>query len=397
MIRGRRGRGTTRDGWIAEPELRRVDRAASFLRPALKEGGDGNVQHMKITIIGGTGNVGMGLLHELAAEDPDHEVVVVSRREPGSPLPGGASWRRGDVVTDDLVPLVAGSDVVVHLAWAIQPSHDLRHMRRVNVDGSHRVFDAVEQAGVPALVYASSIGSYSPGPKEPRVDEGWATEGIRSNFYSRHKVETERALDAFEQRNPHVRVVRLRTALIFQRGAGSEIRRLFLGPFVPTWLLAPGRLPVVPTLAGLRLQCVHSRDAGQAYRLAITNASASGAYNVATEPVLDNELLRGVLGGRPVGAPAAMAKLVAAAAWRLHLQPTPASWVDLATKTPLMDTTRIRRELGWTPRFDAAATLRDMVDGLRLSSGYDTPPLDPDTGGPARSHEVATGVGVVRD
>lgn len=352
---------------------------------------------MKITIIGGTGNVGMGLLHELAAEDPDHEVVVVSRREPGSPLPAGASWRRGDITTDDLVPLVAGSDVVVHLAWAIQPSHDLRHMRRVNVDGSRRVFDAVEQAGVPALVYASSIGSYSPGPKEPRVDESWPTDGVPSNFYSRHKAETERVLDELEQRSPHVRVVRLRTALIFQRGAGSEIRRLFLGPFVPTRLIGPGCLPVIPTLAGLRTQCLHSRDAGQAYRLAITDPSASGAYNVAAEPVLDNELLRGVLGGRPVGAPAPVAKFLAAAAWRLHLQPTPASWVDVARQTPLMDTARIRRELGWMPRFDAATTLRDMVDGIRLSSGYDTPPLDPRTGGPARSHEVATGVGVVRD
>lgn len=352
---------------------------------------------MKITIIGGTGNVGMGLLHELAAEDPGHEVVVVSRRQPGSPLPGGASWRQGDVTTDDLVPLVAGADVVVHLAWAIQPSHDVRHMWQVNVDGSRRVFDAVAMAGVPALVYASSIGSYSPGPKEPRVDESWPTEGIASNFYSRHKAETERDLDEFEERNPDVRVVRLRTALIFQRGAGSEIRRLFMGPLVPTRLIGPGRLPVIPTLAGLCTQCVHSRDAGQAYRLAITNPSARGAYNVAAEPALDNELLRAVLGGRPVGAPATIAKLVAAAAWRLHLQPTPASWVDVALQTPLMDTTRIRSELGWTPRFDAATTLRDMVDGLRLSSGYDTPPLDPGTSGPARSHEIATGVGVERD
>jgi nucleoside-diphosphate-sugar epimerase len=61
-----------------------------------------------------------------------------------------------NIETDDLVPLLRGADCVVHLAWRIQPSHDVEALRRTNLDGSERVFRAVSAAGVPNLVYASS-------------------------------------------------------------------------------------------------------------------------------------------------------------------------------------------------------------------------------------------------
>ena len=76
--------------------------------------------------------------------------------------------------------------------------------------GSPRVFEAAAAAGAGALVHASSVGAYSPGPKDRRVDESWPTEGIPSSFYSRHKAACERALDELESRDPQLRVARLR-------------------------------------------------------------------------------------------------------------------------------------------------------------------------------------------
>jgi nucleoside-diphosphate-sugar epimerase len=52
-------------------------------------------------------------------------------------------------------------------------------VRRVNVDGSARVFRAVADAGVRSLVYASSVGAYSRGPKDRLVDESWPTDVLR--------------------------------------------------------------------------------------------------------------------------------------------------------------------------------------------------------------------------
>ena len=81
---------------------------------------------------------------------------------------------------------------------------------------------AVAAADVPALVVASSIGVYSPGPKE-RVDESWPREGIQTSWYSRHKAELERRLDRFESEQA-TRVVRLRPALIMKRGSAESVR-----------------------------------------------------------------------------------------------------------------------------------------------------------------------------
>ena len=102
------------------------------------------------------------------------------------------------------------------------------------------MFDATASAQVPALVYASSVGAYSAGPKDRAVDECWPTDGVTTSFYSRHKAEVERMLDEFEARAPTLRVVRLRPGLIFKREAASEIRRYFAGPLLPSPLV-PGR------------------------------------------------------------------------------------------------------------------------------------------------------------
>jgi nucleoside-diphosphate-sugar epimerase len=265
-------------------------------------------------------------------------------------------------------------------------------LRATNVDGSRRVFEAAARAGVGALVYASSVGTYSPGPKDRRVDESWPAEGIESSFYSRHKAEVERFLDSFERENPSVRVVRLRPGLIFKREAATGIRRLFAGPFLPGALVRPGLIPIVPRIPRLRFQAVHSLDVGEAYRLAVVR-EVRGAFNVAAEPVLDADELARLLGARTVPVPARLVRGAALATWKLRLQPSPPGWVDMALAVPLMDTTRAHAELGWQPRRTSGEALLELLDGMRDGAGLETPPLSPRTTGPARSRELATGVG----
>jgi UDP-glucose 4-epimerase len=79
--------------------------------------------------------------------------------------------------------------------------------------------------------------------------------------------------------------------------------------------------------------------------------------------------------------------------WKLRLQPSPKGWLDMALAVPLMDWSRAQRELGWTPRITAGDALLDLLRGFREGAGLGTPPLDPATGGPARTGELATGIG----
>jgi UDP-glucose 4-epimerase len=275
---------------------------------------------MRVVVIGATGNVGTSLLSALADEPAVDSVVGVARRLPSSERPK-TEWQQADVATSDLVPLLRGADAVVHLAWQIQPSRDLNRLWRVNVDGSTRVFRAVADAGVPALVYASSVGVYSPGPKDRLVDESWPAHGVAGSFYSRHKAEVERRLDRFEGEHPRIRVVRMRPGLIFKQEAAESVRRLFAGPLFPPFLAGPG-LVVVPEHPRFRFQAVHSLDVADAYRLAVVD-DVSGAFNAAADPVLDGPEIARAAGARTIRVRPGVLRAAAALAWRARLSPTP--------------------------------------------------------------------------
>jgi nucleoside-diphosphate-sugar epimerase len=347
---------------------------------------------MRIVVTGATGNVGTSVVEALAADPRVDRIVGIARRMP-TWRPPRTHWISADVERHDLVPHFRGADAVIHLAWLIQPSRDDAELARVNVGGSRRVFEAAAEAGVGALVHASSVGVYSPGPKDRAVDESWPREGIQSLFYSRHKAEAERILDGVEAAHPQLRVVRLRPGLIFKREAGPEIRRLFAGPLLPTRLLRPGLLPLLPLPPRLVVQCVHGADVGEAYRLAALSPDARGAYNVAADPVLDQDALARVLKTRHVPVPARPVRVLADLAFRAHLQPAPPGWLDMGLAVPTMDIRRAREELGWTPRHTSAEALLELLAGMRDPTGAPTPPLLPHAGGRLRLGEFRTGVG----
>ncbi len=329
---------------------------------------------MRVVVLGATGNVGTSVLSALAEREEVEEIVGVARRTPQHVF-AKTRFVAADVTTADLVSAMRGADAVVHLAWLIQPSRDQRQVQLVNKLGSQRVMRAVAEAGVPALIYASSVGAYSPaGDDDRRVTEGWPTRGIRTSFYSRHKAWVERALDHLEAEQPQLRVVRMRPALSFKAAAASEIWRLFIG-VVPPLLVRRSLMPVVPDMPGLRFQVVHSHDVGDAFARAVISREARGAFNLASEPVLDAPALAKLFRARLLPTSPELARAAVAAAYRAHLAPVEEGWLDLLLHAPLMDSSRARRELGWAPAHEARETLTELIDGIGSRRELDTPPL----------------------
>jgi UDP-glucose 4-epimerase len=346
---------------------------------------------MRVVVTGASGNVGTSVLEALGAEPRVKEIVGIARRVPAVEMPK-VEWVGADVARDPLATIFEGADAVVHLAWAIQPSRDEAMTERINVLGSRYVFDAADEAGVSALVYASSVGAYSPGPKRRQVDESWPVDGIKTSFYSRHKAAVEEQLDQLEKRAPDMRVVRLRPGLIFKTEAASEIRRLFAGPFLPGFLVQKRLVPLIPRVPRLRFQAVHSRDVGEAYRQAVVR-DVHGAFNIAAEPEIGVEELCEFFGARSFPLPAGALRGAAQLSWKLRLQPSSPGWIDLALGVPMMNTARAREELGWEPSVSSLDALEDLLNGMRHAEGAPTPPLEPTAGGPMRARELATGVG----
>jgi UDP-glucose 4-epimerase len=329
---------------------------------------------MRVVVFGATGNVGTALVRALLGDDDVTSIVGVARR---LPRPRALSddprltWERRDIATDTL-DVVEGADAVVDLAWQIQPSRDEAAMRRTNVIGTSRVARAVADHGVPALVYASSVGTYAAHPKSPRVDESWSAAGIESSTYSRHKAEVELMLDSFEADHSTLRVVRMRTSLVFQRSAASEIHRLFLGRLLP-WRL-PRPLRLVPRFDALQFQATHSDDIADAY-VRVIKAPVRGAFNVAAEPVLDPTTIARAVGGRTVPLPALALRFAASATYAARLQPSEPGWLDMATSGPLMDCRRMADDTGWTPNRSSVDALTELLTGIGDGAGGPTVPL----------------------
>ena len=346
---------------------------------------------MRVVVIGATGNVGTSVLESLEAEPRVQEIVAVARRAPDRAF-ARTTFAAADIAASDLVPLLRGADAIVHLAWLIQPGRTESITHRVNVAGSERVFRAAVEAKVPTLVYASSVGAYSPGPKDRLVDESWPTEGVRSSFYSRHKVAVERLLDQLEREQPELRIVRMRPGLIFKAQAATEIRRLFAGPFLPRALLRPGLIPFVPDTPRLRFQAVHSLDVGDAYRRAVLS-DARGAFNLTADPPIGPGELAQILRARRLKVPGRVLRAAAALTFSLRLQPSEPGWVDMAFAVPLLDSSRARDELEWQPQRTATEAIAELIEAMRLGTDDRTPPLAEATSGPARIRELLTGVG----
>ncbi|MCX2951136.1 NAD-dependent epimerase/dehydratase family protein [Lentzea sp. NEAU-D7] len=317
----------------------------------------------RIVVTGASGNVGTALLRRLA-EEPDVEVHGISRRPPADAPPyRGVLWTPVEIgragAEEVLRTAFAKADAVVHLAWLIQPSRDERALYRTNVAGSAQVFSAAVKADVPHLVHMSSVGAYSPGSKDRRVDESWPVDGVRTSFYSRHKAAVEHMLNKFES---DLLISRPRPGLILQSDAGSEIRDYFLGSLVPRAVFRH-RIPVLPIPRDLVLQFVHADDVADAVAR-ILKQRLHGGINLVADPVITPRAMAEVLGSRHVTVPPKLMRSLANVSWRLHLQPTPPGWVDLALKSPLLDASRARTELGWKPEFDAQEALKAIVVGL---------------------------------
>ncbi|MFE2077850.1 SDR family oxidoreductase [Streptomyces misionensis] len=336
----------------------------------------------RVVVTGATGNVGTSVVRLLSQDPGIKSVRGIARRVPGW-SPARTEWSAVDLASDraNLAERFEGADAVIHLAWAFQPTHDPATTWRTNVLGGIRVLEGVAAARVPVLVHASSVGAYSPGPKDRAVDESWPTHGWPDAAYCREKAYLERTLDVFERDHPEVRVVRMRPAFLFKWESASEQRRIFGGRFLPGRLARPDLLPFLPDIPGLRVQALHTDDAAEAYRLAVHSPTARGAYNLAAEPPLDAAVLGELLGARPMRLPRTAARSAIATAWGLRLLPASPHLFDAVLRLPLMDCTRAREELGWRPRWTATEVLEEFLDGLRQGGGMDTAPMHSGTMG----------------
>jgi nucleoside-diphosphate-sugar epimerase len=320
---------------------------------------------LTVAVTGPTGEVGLPLLAELERSEEVAEVRGMARR-PFDPAAEGwekVAYGQGDILDRDaLAGLFADADVAVHLAFAIFGSQE--DTRRINLEGSRKVFEAAVEAGVKRLVYASSVAAYGFHAENPQpLTEATPARGSESFYYSAQKAELESVLDEVLA-GSGVEAYVFRPCIVAGPRATMLVEQVVksarLGDPLPGLRRLAERLPLPrPILpdSGIPIQLVHHDDVARALGAAIAGEGSPGAYNLAGEGEIGVADIARALGWRSLRVPDVAVDLGTGAARRLSFVSPQLEWATAFATPVLMDAGKARRELGWEPEFDAAETL----------------------------------------
>lgn len=315
----------------------------------------------RVVLVTGVARYLGGRLAHMLADDPTIERVIgVDVVRPQDDL-GRTEFVRVDIRNPVVAKVIASAEVdtVVHMSVIATPltAGGRSSMKEINVIGTMQLLAACQKApSVDKLVVKSSTTVYGSSPRDPALfTEDMEPRSLPRSGYAKDVVEIEGYVRGFARRRPDVTVTTLRFAN-------------FMGPGVDSPMTAYFALPVVPTVLGFdaRLQFVHEDDGVEVLRRAVVD-DHPGTFNVAGDGVLMlSQAVRRT--GRliaPVPSPAVM--LVAQAVRRAGVADFSPEQIRFLTYGRGVDTTRLRKDFGYHPKWETVDAFDDFVRtrGLR--------------------------------
>jgi UDP-glucose 4-epimerase len=329
---------------------------------------------LTVAVTGPTGDIGKAFVRALERSRSVGKVLGMARR-PFDPEEQGwrkTEYRQGDVLDRKGVDaLVAEADVVVHLAFLILGG--IEETRRINLEGSTNVFEAAAAAPkVKRFVYTSSVAAYGFHADNPQpLTEQVEPRGTDAHYYSAQKAELEGVLErAFKGSGKDVYVFRPcivagpDALMLLEHIPYVQAAEKLPGPLRALLRAAPLVKPVIPD-PGVPFQLVHHDDVASALVAAATGEGKPAVYNIAGDGTLTASDLASELGWYAVPIPAAAVDATARLVAHAPLVPAEAQWVNAFRRPVVMDTSRARQGLHWTPEHDARETLRETVAAAR--------------------------------
>jgi UDP-glucose 4-epimerase len=306
-----------------------------------------------VAVTGAAGYLGRRLLQRLQA-DPAVAHILALDVAPLAESDSRVSWVTHDV-SRPLQSLFSEHDVdtVVHLAFVVDPIHDRRRMRQVNVGGTTNVLHAAAAAGVQTMLLTSSGTAYGALPDNPpQLTEDHPLRGRPGFPYVEDKLVQEQLARRFQEEQPDCRVLVVRPSVVVGAHIDNFISRFYRKAIA---IAVRGYDPLIPL--------VHEEDVAEAIWHLLQQAPA-GAYNLdgADPPRLSTAVAR--LGGRRLPLPAGLLYPAAALAWRLRLRAiteAPPAMLDYIRYSWVLDGTRVTRATAFTYRFTAPESLAAMA------------------------------------
>jgi UDP-glucose 4-epimerase len=274
---------------------------------------------------------------------------------------GDAEFVRADIRNPVIGKVISQAEVdtVVHMAVLATPldAGGRAMMKEINVIGTMQLLAACQKApSVRKLVVKSSTAVYGSSPQDPAMfTEDLEPNAMARTGYAKDSVEVEGYVRGFARRRPDVAVTTLRFAN-------------FVGPKVQTPLTSYFSLPVVPTVFGFdpRLQFVHERD-GLEVLWRTTLGDHGGTFNIAGDGVMNLSQAIRRAGRASVPLPGPAAPWIGQALRRLGVADFSTEQMRFLSYGRVVDTSRMKEVLGFTPRYSTREAFDDFVQrqGLR--------------------------------
>jgi dihydroflavonol-4-reductase len=320
-----------------------------------------------ILVTGGTGFLGQHLVHHLVESGDKVRVLARTRSRPLERL--DVEWIEGSILDRDAVrKALGGCERVIHAAGLVSRDADhARQMYQVHVDGTRLLCEVACELGVDRLVVVSSSGTIgvSTSP-EPVPDESapYPIEIVGRWPYYLSKIYQEQVALSFH-RERSLPVIVVNPSLLL--GPGDD--RLSSTRDVLRFLSRQ-----IPSLPPGGVNFVDARDAAIAIRVALEKGKIGQRYLLGGPNWTVAEFFTRLERCSKVDAPVLRLPKTATIwgarlmervyAWRDADPPVDAVSVELATHYWYVDSSKARRELGFSPR-EPGETLADTVRYVR--------------------------------
>ena len=328
------------------------------------------VQYPKIVLVTGACRFLGGYLIARLVQNPLIKgVIAVDAIAPSKDMlrrMGRAEFVRADIRNPFIAKVIRNGDVdtVVHAAAASYAprSGGSAALKELNVMGAMQLFAACQKAPtVRRVVLKSTSEVYGSTAHDPVVftEDSSSRRPFRDGF-AKDSLDIEGYVRGLGRRRPDIAVTILRLANMIGPAMDTTLSRYLAGPVVPTMF---GR--------DARLQLLHEQDAlGALERAAM--AGKAGTFNIGADGIIMLSQAIRRSGRIPLPVPGF-------GVWALDSLRRANRYADVTRDQfnylsygRVMDTTRMRSELGYQPKWTTAEAFDDYVRGRGL-----TPIIDP--------------------
>ncbi len=311
-----------------------------------------------VLVTGASTFLGGYLVARLAANPDIERVVAVDSRIPRKDLlrrMGRAEFLRLDIRRPTIAKAIAGYDVdtVVHAATSIMDTaQHSAAIKDFTVMGSMQVCAACQRSpSVKRLILRSTAMVYGASAHDPsHFAEETSARREPTRGYGRDLLDVEGYVRGLARRRQDIAVTTVRL-------------QAMLGPRINTRMSSYLSLPVVPTVFGFdpRLQFLHEEDALAAMEH-VTVAGRPGTFNIAGQGVVTLSQAIRRAGHLALPVPGGLLAPITGVLQDLRSAKLRSSQTEYLTYGRVLDTTRMRTELGFAPRYSTLETLDDFID-----------------------------------